>query len=421
MSEDFNKTQLSNIILVKNLPPGTTVDQVEECFSKYGNVMACSMCISNFLNTVYSFQMCYVKFDCNDPIIDIFENDLDIILNGYYLEIETVIDNPLIWSSVIILGIGVNTKLQQVEEVLEQFNSPKIMKFHEAEITDNGYCIVQFPSPSYVKACLDCQNEIEIAKIHCSIKAFPQPDFRYVRVSPKAFVFQNLIGVEQFNDFTFITPEKNYPCSSMVAAFSCSKIRDIVESQSPISSFKINTSGNFQVIIDAIYGHHVNITKNICKYVYAVSSILGFHELRRVASLVCYELLTPENVIQTFNTLRNERYPCDYVIEFIATHVSQIPQIDSLPSVTIQNVFRHPIFKAMSKDEILVLARKIPNVSDILLSQTINISSIEEIREYIIAKLDALEDLEHKVELISESIHNQNPHQISSVSSGGGK
>lgn len=404
MSEKDIKQELSNTILVKNLPPDATVDQITECFSSYGNVMACSLCTLSYMNTYYSFQMCYVKFDCNDPIIDLLENDIDVILDGFYLIIESAVDNKLIWNSVVILGIGVSTKKEQVEEALEQFNSPKITKFQEAVVSDNGFCIAEFPSSSFVKACLECQSNIKICQIPCAIRPFPHPIFHFVRISPTPVVFQSLRGVEQFDDFTFITPEGPYKCSSMVAAFSCSVVRKIVEKNSSKSELKIEIPGDFKIILDSIYGLHVRITKDICNYVYKVASFLGYDDLRRVASLVCYELLTPQDVVKEYTLMLKSGFPCDYIIEFIATHVKTIPDLSSLPRNALTTIFRHPIFKSMSQEDINALMNQLPRIRSILSSELMNASSIENDRTFILQKLDNLEEIMAKAEQVHQNM-----------------
>ena len=406
MNEEHIKAQLSNTILVRNLPPNVTTDEITECFSKYGDVMACSLCILSHLNNLYTFHICYVKFDCNDPILDLLENDIDVILNGFILIVEPVLENQIIWSTVVILGIGVCTTQEQVEEALDQINSPKIIKFQEADLTDNGYCIVQYPSKNYVKACLEAHSTFNISNIECGLKPFPPPVFHFIRVSPNALVFQSLKGVEQFNDFTFITPKKKYKCSSMVAAFSCSKIRDLIERKDPILEFQIKIDGDFDVILDAIYGFHVKVTKEICTYVYLVSSILGYDDLNKVASLVCYELLTPQNVIDTYNSFTKDNYPCDYIIEFMATHVTMIRNLYSLPEKTLRQIFRHPLFKSLSPEEQEELLKAFPKLNNLIKTETMQAGSIENDREFLISKLETLEDLLQKAEMAKEVIEN---------------
>lgn len=403
MSLELGK-EVQNVILVKNLPTEVTPDDVSHCFSKYGNVMAVSLCNLSYLNTYYSFQMAYVKFDCQDPIIDIIENDLDIVLNGYYLEIEPVIGNKLVWNSIILLGIGVSIKRHQIEEVLEQFSSPKIIILKNADKTDNGYCIAEFPNPKYVRACLECSLTLNISGIPTAVRPFPPPIFHYVRISPLPISFQNLKGVEQFNDFVFKTPEKDFSCSSMVAAFTCDTIRKGITVNPPIKEFKIEFPGDFTPIYDAIYGSVVKITKENCHYVYTVANILGYEELARIAGLVYYEQLTPSNIIQIYNSLYPFPRPPEFIVEFLANHILTVPGLETLPSQLLHAVFAHPFFKGMSIEETEKLKESLPNCAEIINQESIHYGNIENDREFIAVKLQHLDEMTKKAEFVRETI-----------------
>ncbi|EAY06120.1 hypothetical protein TVAG_067800 [Trichomonas vaginalis G3] len=396
--------EVQNVILVKNLPNSATPDDVSHCFSKYGNVMAVSLCNLSYLNTYYTLQMAYVKFDCQDPIVDIIENDIDVVLDGYYLEIEPVIGNKLVWNSIILLGVGVSIKRHQIEEALEQFSSPKILILKNADKTDNGYCIAEFPNPKYVRACLECSLTLNISGIPTAVRPFPPPIFHYVRISPLPIAFQNLKGVDQFNDFTFKTPEKDFACSSMVAAFTCDAIRKGITDNPPMKEFKIEIPGDFTIIYDAIYGSAVKINKDNCHYVYTVANILEYAELARIAGLVFYEQLTPSNVIKIYNSLYPFPKPPEFIVEFLAMHLHSVPGIDTLPKPLLHKVFAHPLFKGMQVEETEKLKSEFPNLAEIINEESIHYGNIENDREFIALKLQHLDEMTQKAEFVRETI-----------------
>lgn len=336
---DYPFESLANVILVKNLPDEVTSDEVFQCFSKYGHVMAVNILTLQYNNFLYNFNMAYVKFDSTNPIREILGNDLDVILKGYYLEIETVYDNKFIWNTMFLLGIGNELQRTDIEAILPTINSPKLIFLKEATKIDNGFGMVEFSCKQHVRACLELSSTIDIESCIVGIYPFPLPVFHFLECKANPLPFLALKNNHKFEDFTFIVAGTEYKCSGILASLSCEEVKKIVEKGG--HSITLDTEGDFSVIMDHIYGQSVRITGENCLFVYYTSCLIGCHELRRLSSLVCYDMLTPEMAVSVYNNYSTNGIEPEYVIEFIATHLREVSDFSQLPPRAYELIASH--------------------------------------------------------------------------------
>ena len=353
MSLDNPGTFLSSMIFVRNLPEKTTTTDLFNIFSKYGKVMMTMLCTDHFKNNFYFYRSAFIRFDSPSSIKDILENNINIILKGYFLDISLIPENPLIFQTVIILGIGNEIQKDQIKQFIYLYSNPKIIHFHDSSINDDGYAILQFNSVKLRDSFLISHNTLEIDNCIMGIKPFPSPFYRYYMSHISIHHFSILKQYFKFLDFKFIVFNKEYLCSSIILTFSCKIIRDLLNQNPLKKEMIIKTSGDFSIVYDCLFGSPIIINLENCHYLHHVASELGHIKLIRSSGLFCYEFLTIKNCYEILNDLLLNNYDYSYVIEFIVTHINDLPNISCLPSEIIKIIACHQSILDLSFEKII--------------------------------------------------------------------
>jgi len=334
---------LRTMILVENLPPKVKKNEIFECFSRYGNVMMVKICSDHFRNNNFFFRRAYVRFDTTNPIKSIIGHDLDISVGSYFVEVSLVHNNPFVYQTACILGIGNDIDRDCFNSFIQQYVSCSVIDFSPSKSHDDGFAIIQFKDIEISKSFIASANSLTLNGCMMKVKAFPQPTSRFFVSELSLNNFQTLRKYPKYRDFVFKANKKEYSCSSIVASLSCSTVRQLLTQKPPVKSITINAIGNFQVIIDILYGVSVQIDTENCEYIYECASEIGHAKLIREAGKMCYELLTCESVFTKISKMVSRNIDPSYAIEFIAMHLPELQnRLITLPTVVLNQLIQHP-------------------------------------------------------------------------------
>ncbi|KAK8888280.1 hypothetical protein M9Y10_039346 [Tritrichomonas musculus] len=352
-------------LIVTNLPPGISIEEIKKAFQPYGPIHVIFQCMDHYLNINYSLNSAYVYFEEKRSIEFFLEDYVDVVINGYFTDIQSVEDSPLPKSTAVIYGITQGITKSDLYYALRLDKHSEISIQKPGSPQNDGYAFVTFQYPKYCSSFLMSHTEVTIGSCQMAIKPYPQPQIppkqqhtAIVSCAPSSFI--KLRGLKKFQDFTIHTPSKDYFLSSQVLAASSQIIHDLTDSFPPVLSFTImSDKGNYDEIFDALYGAPLEINQDNCLFILEVASLLLIPDLITVAGSVAYEFLTLDNFKKQLLQLIDKKINYDYIIDFLGAHLTEINQLMQrnedilidLPSEALKKLAHHPSIQTLKIED----------------------------------------------------------------------
>lgn len=311
-----NDKDINSIILVSNLPPKCTNNDIFNCFSQYGNVMSVMKIHLEHDNTLYEFNKAYVMFDSTGPIYNIISDDIDIMLDDFYLDIYPVVDCPLIWNTMVLVGLGNEINYSEIYKVLPLINNPIITEFRENETVDDGYCLVEYANADHVNATKELGETIEYEEMVIGFYPFPTPDFKYYRCRPSTSDFSNLKNA-LFQDFIIESKYKKYYCSKIIYNMNC-------DNEVKEKKVSIGNCNNASDLVNYLYGSQIIINNSNAYDLFVAASKMGIEQLIDSTSLFLYEQLNESNFVTCLEKCKKDGVYYRFILVYIATHILTI-------------------------------------------------------------------------------------------------
>lgn len=346
-------------VFFSNLPPNATVEEIRTECQKYGPVINISINADYYRDIYYPFDSAYVNFEDKRSIMFFQEDDIDIVIRGYFVELASVTDSPLPFSTATILGIGDGITEAQILSALRLSDSIKIKMIRPGSPHNDGYALISFENNvEYIKF-LESNKEFTIDDCLMAIRPYPKEQIRFVSLCTSSLSFQVLRKMPRFQDFTIHFNEKVYTCSSKVISASSNVVKKQLKIYPPVHEITlVGKDGNIEEIINALYGYQIALTYENCEFVHSIASQLDVQDLIQNSGLLCYDLLTLDNVSDIAHHLAENHLNMDYIVDFVASYLKEITESEQyssimieLPSETVLKVARHPVFKMITESE----------------------------------------------------------------------
>ena len=363
-------------LLVTNLPPNTTLETLKEKFSVYGQINFIYFVSDFYLTTYYNLNAAYLFF-CEERSVDFFIKDfVDVVIDGYFTEIQSISGSQLVNNTAIIYGISQGITKEDLFDALRFDN-------HNVEISikrpgspqNDGYAFIQFKDKDCCKLFLLSNSHATIGNCVMAIREYPQPkespqQYHVVNLSCVPSNYMRIRKIKKLNNFTIHTPIKDYKVSSKVLAFSSNIIANQIKLHPYKSDFTIvipkyvesqASDELFEKIFDAIYGAEIDITLDNCDFIHAVASQLEVSDLIISSGAVCYEKLTLNNFKKILKDLYANKLDYKYVIEFICSHFTEIIQaytkynLFDLPEAILKEITHNPYVSSLTEQDITSL------------------------------------------------------------------
>lgn len=363
-------------LLVTNLPPGISIEKIKKAFSPYGPIHSIYQCMDHYLNINYSLNAAYIYFEEKRSNDFFLEDFVDVVIDGYFTDIQSVEDSLLPNSTAIIYGITQGITKSDLYYALRLDKHSDISIQRPGSPQNDGYAFITFQFPKYCSSFLMSNTEVTIGSCQMAVKPYPQPQIppkqqhtAIVSCAPSSFM--KLRGLKKFQDFTIQTPQKNYYLSSKVLSASSKIILNYIKSFPVISVFKfIETNGNFDEIFDALYGSPLQINQENCLFILEVASLLDIPDLIAAAGSVAYENLTFDNFRQQLVKLIEKRINYDFIIEFLGAHLSEIDKfmkqntdiLIQLPPEALKKLAHHPSIQTLKIDDATNIFKNVTKV-----------------------------------------------------------
>ena len=366
-------------LLVTNLPPGISIEKIKKAFDPYGPIHVIFQCMDHYLNINYSLNAAYIYFEEKRSNDFFLEDFVDVVIDGYFTDIQSIESSPLPNSTAVIYGITQGITKSDLYYALRLDKHSEISIQRPGSPQNDGYAFVTFQFPKYCSSFLMSNTEITIGSCQMAVKPYPQPQIppkqqhtAIVSCAPSSFM--RLRGLKKFQDFTIQTPSKNYNLSSRVLSASSRIIRKLTTSFPIVSSFKfLGTQGNYDEIFDALYGSPLHINQDNCLFILEVSSLLDIPDLIAAAGSVAYESLTFDNFKKQLISLINKNINYDYIIEFLVDHLYEIDKLIKqntdilidLPPEALKKLAHHPSIQSLKLDDALNIFKNVLVVGSI--------------------------------------------------------
>lgn len=337
-------------ILLSNLPPNCTTAEIVNALSIYGPVQIVFLCREYFLDVQYDLRSAYVTCCSSQTIEFLFTYDIDIIIRGYLVSVDYS-DKSVLRQSLLVLGLPKGTTESDIAVALRLDPLISISIEKEGGEFDDGFAILSIP-PQIPRASVESligKEGFSVNDRKIAVKHYPmERSDRVVNVRCQ-YNFLNLRNLERFHDFRLVVPGTTYNVSKRILSMSSPVI---AETQG--NEYKMTIRGDYEMIIDALYGAEISVTTENCRFVHAVASVLRIQSLILRAGAVYYDLLDERNVIEEANMLWKNKYDMQFVIEYIASHVSKSPKplSSKLPREIVTEVARSRHIASLSKQDI---------------------------------------------------------------------
>ncbi|KAH0788420.1 hypothetical protein GPJ56_007648 [Histomonas meleagridis] len=400
---------MSKAIFVRNLPPNATIQQIKEAFSPFGEISLIYLCTDFYKDILYNFNSCFIHFVEQLPVEFFAENEVDVMIDDYFLEILSIKDSATDTTAVI-LGIpeGLNESellcLLHLEPISNDSSDSEVTFFKPGRNNALGYALVRINDPNEYKTFISINTEV-IWNNH-KIAIHPHPTSNQfscvVSLSPHLQSYAKLRNIEKFQDFTIHTPKQDFKVSSIIFASSSKLVYEFFRHNPPIHEYNIKTeypdSFDFNVIIDAIYGLPIALNETNARFVHDIASELKMEDLMIYTGSIAYEQLTLQSAFELCNELHEKNINYDYVIDFIASHFSEIlnekllDNFKMLNPEVIKKIAKSPPVQRMEEKEYMELfgdavENNMLNISDIASMENKDIN-INENREMLLENLD---------------------------------
>lgn len=344
-------------LLVTNLPPGISIEEIKSAFTPYGCIHHIMQCTDYYRNLHYSLNAAYVCFEEKRSIDFFLEDYVDVVINGFFTDIKSIHDSPLAQSTAVIYGMSEGITKSDLFYALQLDTHAEISIQRPGSPKNDGYGFIIFPDPQFCNSFLMNITEVSINNCQMAIHRYPQPTIPPREphshiISCSGSKFLKLKNIEKFQDFTIHTPNKTYLLSSKILSGSSAVIAKQVSAYPFNFEFTLTAEGNYDEVFDSLYGAPLQITDENCMFILEVASKLEIPDLIAAAGSVCYESLTFENVLETLQSLESKHINYNYIVDFFVFHHSEIRQSKSdilvnLNPTVLRKIAKHPNIQSM--------------------------------------------------------------------------
>ncbi|OHT03655.1 hypothetical protein TRFO_28916 [Tritrichomonas foetus] len=380
-------------LLVKNLPPHITVDEIRKAFSPYGPIHEIYLPSDYYLNNYYPLDSAYLYFEEGRSCDFFLEDNIDVVIDGFFTEVVDTSVSKEVTSTAVIYGISQSVTIDDLFYALRLDGNSEIEIKKPGSRQNDGFAFVTFTNDKFCQSFLLSFTEITVGNCTMAVRQFPQPKSpkkahhtATLSCAPSSFI--RLRNFQQFQDFTISIPSQNkkYKLSSKILAASSRVIADLISTYPYTNHFVCTIEGgNYDEFFDALYGKPLEITSENCEFIHAVASQLDIPDLIGLAGAVAYDKLSLYNYDKILYQLIQNNLNYDYVIDFIASHLSEglqdnqektISLIDLSPDV-LKKVANHHLVQSMSVNDVGTLFKNVLLLGKLKLSDISQIDNDE--------------------------------------------
>jgi hypothetical protein len=318
----------------------------------------------------------------------------DIVIDGYFVEVEVASSSLLVQCTLLLLGLPERLSEEEILTALSLQSSVRCTICQECTQENDGFATLRFADAALCTAFVQHRQSVIINDISVSIRRYTEDGSRVVHLAVPGH-FHNLRTVPRFQDLVLHVPGNDIPLSSKVLAMSSHVVS---EGRPLIKSIALEFDGDYDGIINALYGIPLSITTDNCHFIHRVMSVLKIDDLMTAAGSICYETLDLWNCLEVGKDFLENKWGFGLLCEFVSVRALDpiVPISGDFPIQVFSRLVKHPTFAQLRVLDFEIIFRNNMSAEKVKTNEVAFARNpalnIEMNREWLIRKLVARED-----------------------------